>query len=248
MILDCEQGSPEWLQLRCGRVTASRMSDVLAEIKKGEAAARRNYRAELVSEILTNIPVEEYVSREMQWGKEMEPFARAAYELQTGATVDPAGFAVHSQIPRFGASPDGLVDADGLLEIKCPNTSTHLECLLTGGIPPEHYPQMRAELACTGRQWVDFVSFDPRLPRHLQLFVKRFHRDEKRIAEMEAKVLEFLAEVDGVLARLCSGGSAASPDLTPVLLQSLELVRHGHGPQLVVEHCEAVPEEWEAKF
>jgi len=238
---NCEQGTPEWLQLRCGKVTASRMADILAEIKKGEAAARRNYRAELVCEILTNIPVEQYVSKEMQWGTDTEPFARAAYELAKDATVEPAGFAIHSRMPRFGASPDGLVGSDGVLEIKCPTTSTHLECLLTGAIPSEHYAQMRAELACTGREWVDFVSFDPRLPSHLQLFVKRFYRDAAKIAAMEAKVVEFLGEVDGVLQQL-------SPDLTPVLLQSLELVKNGRGPQLVVPIAESMPEEWEAQF
>lgn len=246
MIADCEQGTPEWLQLRCGKVTASRIADALAEIKKGEAASRRNYRTELVVETLTGVPVEQYVSKEMQWGIDTEPFARAAYELRQDATVDTLGFAVHPQIPRFGASPDGLVGNDGVLEIKCPNTSTHLECLLTGAIPSEHFPQMRAELACTGRAWVDFVSFDCRLPSHLQLFVKRFHRDEERIAEMERRVLEFLAEVDDVLAHLA--GISRDEDLTPLLVQSLELVCHGRGPQLVVPVIESMPEEWESNF
>jgi putative phage-type endonuclease len=254
MILDCEQGTPEWLQARCGKVTASRISDALAEIKKGEAAARRNYRTELVVETLTGIPVDQFVSKEMQWGTDTEPFARAAYELQQDVMVSTVGFAQHPMIPRFGASPDGLIGDDGVLEIKCPNTSTHLECLLTGGIPTEHYPQMRAELACTGRSWCDFVSFDPRLPSPLQLFVKRFHRDEPKIAEMEAKVREFLAEVDGVLERLGPvqrdevqrDEVQRDEDLTPILQQSLELARDGHGPQLVVPIVEALPEEWEA--
>ncbi len=243
MIHDIEQGSEAWHAIRCGRVTASRMSDALAEIKKGEAASRRNYRAELVCEILTGIPVDAYVSKEMQWGRDNEQFARTAYELQQDLEVNPAGFAVHDSIPRFGASPDGLVGSDGVLEIKCPNTSTHLECWLTGGIPTEHFPQMRAELACTGRAWVDFVSFDPRLPRHLQLFVKRFHRDAPKIAELEKQVKIFLAEVDGVLARL-SHGADRDEDLTPLLEKSLHLVR----PQPAVICAENLTEEWEAEF
>lgn len=202
MILECEQRTEEWVQLRCGKVTGSRICDVLAEIKKGEAASRKNYRAEIIVETLIGIPVEQYVSKEMQWGTDTEPFARAAYELEHDASITTVGFATHSMIDRFGASPDGLVGDDGLVEIKCPNTATHLEYLLSGTVPAAYQPQMLAEMACTGRQWCDFVSFDPRLPKRLQLFVRRFPRDDAKIGEIEAKVEEFLDEVDSVLSQL----------------------------------------------
>jgi hypothetical protein len=138
----------------------------------------------------------------MQWGIDTEPFARAAYELTCNATVDTVGFAIHPHIERFGASPDGFVGDEGMVELKCPNTETHIDYILQGTVPAEYQAQMLAELACTGRQWCDFVSFDPRLPRHLQLFVRRFQRDETRIAEIEHKVTKFLAEVDDVIFRL----------------------------------------------
>jgi len=202
MILDCEQRTDEWRQLRIGKVTGSRICDVLAEIKKGEAASRRNYRAEIVVETLTGIASEGFISKEMQWGMDTEPFARAAYELQQDVEVTTVGFATHPLIERFGASPDGLVGTDGLVEIKCPNTATHLDYLLNGVAPADYEPQMLAEMACTGRQWCDFVSFDPRLPSHLQLFVRRFHWDEARITEIETKVVKFIEEVDEVLRRL----------------------------------------------
>lgn len=202
MIHTCEQGTPEWLSLRAGKVTGSRISDVLATIKKGEAATRRNYRTEILVETLTGIPVDQFVSKEMQWGTDQEPFARAAYELHQDVMVSTVGFAVHPFIPRFGASPDGLLGEDGLVEIKCPNTSTHLEYLLAGVVPSDYEPQMLAGMACTGRAWCDFVSFDPRLPAHLQLFVRRFHRDELKIADMEGKVLKFLEEVDATIVQL----------------------------------------------
>ncbi len=204
MLIDCEQGSGTWHDWRCGRVTASRVCDVMAKIKSGEAASRRNYRAEIVAEILTQVPTEHYVSREMMWGVEKEPEARTEYELRSGVLVDIVGFATHPVIERFGASPDGIVGEDGLCEFKCPNTATHLDYLLAGVVPSEYQPQMLAEMACTGRQWVDFVSFDPRMPAEFQLFIRRFPRDEKRIAGMEAAVVDFLAEVDEVIASLKS--------------------------------------------
>ena len=203
-IYDCEQRTDEWRTLRIGKVTASRICDVLAEIKKGEAASRRNYRADIIVEILTQLPADNYVSKEMQWGIDTEPFARAAYELEQDVMVSTVGFACHPLIDRFGASPDGLVGDDGLVEIKCPNTATHIEYLLAGVVPADYQPQMLTAMACTGRRWCDFVSFDPRLPSHLQLFVRRFHRDDERIAEIERKVESFLEEVDDVLARLNS--------------------------------------------
>jgi hypothetical protein len=213
-LIDIEQGTAEWLALRVGKVTSSRICDVLATIqKKGEAAARKNYRAEIVCEILTGVAVQEYVTREMQWGIDQEQFGRAAYELQQEVLVSPIGFAVHPFIERFGASPDGLVGDDGLVEIKCPSTATHLEYLLAGVVPAEYEPQMLTAMACSGRKWCDFVSFDPRLPLHLQLFVRRLQRDDTRIADIEGKALKFLGEVDDVLVQLGAADAVSTKAL-----------------------------------
>jgi hypothetical protein len=198
-----EQGSEEWAEARVGMVTASRAADVIAQLKRGgEAAARAGYRAELISEILTGNPYPQYVSQDMIWGMEQEPFARAAYELERDVLVETTGFVVHPEIERFGASPDGLVGSEGLIQIKAPTTATHLNWLLAGTVPTEHCPQMLAELSCSGRKWVDFVSYDPRLPAHLQLFIRRYDRDEKLIRALEDEVRHFNAEIDSVLAAL----------------------------------------------
>lgn len=200
--IDCEQGSELWAAARSGLVTASRCADMIAKIKKGESASRRNYRTELIVEILTGQPYPQYVSQEMQWGTDQEPFGRAAYEMQRDVLVETCGFVLHPMIPRFGASPDGLVGDDGMIQVKCPNTATHLGWMLAGIVPAEYAPQMFAEMACAGRQWSDFVSFDPRLPSHLQLFIRRLERDDKLIAALEAEVGKFNAEIDETLAQL----------------------------------------------
>jgi hypothetical protein len=235
-LIMCEQRSDEWRLIRAGKVTASRISDVLAEIKKGEAAVRRNYKAEIIAEILTGLPAENYISKEMQWGIDNEPFAQAAYEIAKDVTVDNVGFAIHPQIARFGASPDGLVSDIGMAQFKCPNTSTHLDYILAGEVPTEYQPQMLAEMCCTGREWSDFVSFDPRLPERFQLFVRRFYRHEGRIREMEVKVQRFLGEVDDVLARL----ECASSDLVGIMQRSLDLAK---GPQTAISLMDAQPAE-----
>ena len=201
--IDYPQGTPEWLQARAGKVTASRINDVMAKIKTGESAARKDYKAQIVAEILTGTPQENgFKSAEMQWGNDQEPFARAAYEIKTGSMVDQVGLVLHPSIERGAASPDGLVGPDGLVEIKCPKTATHLQYLVDGKVPTHYQPQMLWQMACTGRDWCDFVSFDPRLPDHLQLFIRRFNRDQKRIDEIESEVRAFLAEVDAILAAL----------------------------------------------
>ena len=201
--IDYPQGTPEWLQARAGKVTASRINDVMAKIKTGESAARKDYKAQIVAEILTGTPQENgFKSAEMQWGNDQEPFARAAYEIKTGSMVDQVGLVLHPTIERGAASPDGLVGLDGLVEIKCPKTATHLQYLVDGRVPAHYQPQMLWQMACTERQWCDFVSFDPRLPEHLQLFVQHFIRDQKRIDEIESEVRAFLAEVDAILAAL----------------------------------------------
>jgi putative phage-type endonuclease len=202
-IVSVPQGSPEWLEARAGKVTASRISDVLAKVKTGEAAGRRDYRAQIVAEILTGRPQESgFTNDAMRWGTEQEPYARAAYECHAGVLVDQVGMVLHPSIERGAASPDGLVDLDGLVEIKCPNTATHLDYLLDGTVPAKYQPQMLWQMACTGRDWCDFVSFDPRLPEDLQLFVVRFQRDQVRIDAMEAEVRAFISEAEETVSRL----------------------------------------------
>ena len=197
-----EQGSDAWKALRAGKVTASRVADVLSKIKSGESAGRKNYRMDLVAERLTGKPADSFTNSAMQWGTEQEPFARIAYETHKGLFVEQVPFVDHHTIEWFGCSPDGLVAEDGLLEIKCPNTTTHLEYLQDGKPPSKYIPQMMAQMACTGRKWCDFVSFDPRLPEDLQLFVVRLNWDDAYIQEMEAEVKQFLNEVDATLSQL----------------------------------------------
>lgn len=199
---DVIQGSAEWLAIRCGRVTASRMSDLMAKTKTGYGASRANYMAELIAERLTGQPAERFTNEAMRWGSEKEPEARAAYEFVTGQDVVEVGFVQHPSIDMTGASPDGLVGDDGLVEIKAPNTSTHIDFLLSGTVPQKYVLQMAWQMCCTGRQWTDFVSYDPRLPLSMQLFIKRVPRDDVMIADMEAEVRAFLAEVDEKVAAL----------------------------------------------
>lgn len=198
------QGSAAWLQARVGLVTASRMSDVMATPKRGttELACKRDYRMELLCERLTGRAAEHYVSREMDFGSEQEPFARAAYEVVQDVLVDEVGLVLHPIMDFSAASPDGLVGDDGAIEIKAPKTATHLNWRLADVVPEEHIDQCMWVMACCGRQWIDFVSFDPRLPQGLRFFVKRLERDEKRIAEMEYAVMEFNAEVDAMIEGL----------------------------------------------
>lgn len=194
------QQSAEWFAARCGRATASRFDDVMAKIKTGEAAGRRNYRAQLVCERLTGIPAESYTNAAMQWGIDTEPQARAAYEALTGNMVQEVAFVPHPEL-MAGASPDGLIDLDGGLEIKCPNTAQHIEALLKG-MPPEHIPQIQGGLWLTGRKWWHFVSFDPRMPEKLQLYIQKIERDSHYIAALELEVRRFLGEVDELVRQL----------------------------------------------
>lgn len=201
-VIDFPQGSAEWLASRAGKVTASRVSDVMAKIKTGEAAARADYKAQIVAEILTGKPAEDgFTNAAMQWGTETEPAARNSYEARTGVLVDQVGLVLHPSIERAAASPDGL-SGDGLLEIKCPKTATHLQYLIAGTVPAKYHAQMLWQMACTERAWCDFVSYDPRLPEELQLLVVRFERDDKRIKEMEDEVERFLSEVDAIIEQL----------------------------------------------
>jgi putative phage-type endonuclease len=190
-----DQRTEEWFSARLGKVTASRVADVMAKTKSGPSASRANYMADLICERLTGQRQEGFTSTAMQWGTDTEPQARAAYEFMTDAAVIETGLCLHPMIADFGASPDGLVGEDGLLEIKCPNSAAHIETLLSGEAPAKYKTQMQSQMACTGRAWCDFVSFDPRLPADMQLFVKRVHRDDAFIWTMEAEIVAFLDEL-----------------------------------------------------
>lgn len=197
-----DQRSEEWFAARLGKVTASRVADLMAETKTGPSASRANYMADLIVERLTGIRPEGFTNAAMQWGTDTEPQARAAYEFLTDATVVEEGFCLHPTIADFGASPDGLIGDVGLIEIKCPNTAAHIEVLLTGSVPGKYETQMQAQMACTGRAWCDYVSFDPRMPGDMQLFVKRVARDDAFILRMEDKIRLFLADLDHALSAL----------------------------------------------
>ena len=197
-----EQGTPEWLAIRCGKVTASRMADLMAKTKSGPSASRANYMAELIVERLTGKPADMYINAAMQWGTEQEPHARLAYEAKLGVLVNQVAFVSHPKIELSGCSPDGLIDDDGMVEIKCPNTATHVETCITRTVPQKYQTQMQWQMACTGRKWVDFISYDPRLPDNLQLFTKRVERDDAAIANMEKEVIDFLKELDAKIVDL----------------------------------------------
>jgi putative phage-type endonuclease len=192
--VDIKQGTPEWFAMRAGRVTASRVADVIAKTKTGYSASRKNYMDELVKERFGVMP-EPFTNAAMQWGTEQEPFARMEYESRTGNMVLEVGFVHHPSIEMAGASPDGVI-GEGLLELKAPNTSTHFDYLLAGEVPSKYLAQLGWQLACTGAEWVDFVSYDPRAPEGLQYFQVRYNRDDDYIAMLEDEVRKFLIEVD----------------------------------------------------
>ena len=199
---EIEQGTDEWFAARLGKVTASRVADVIAKTKTGYSTSRDNYMAQLVCERMTNTVAESFTNSAMQWGTETEPLARAAYEAHADVLVDEVAMITHPIIEDAGASPDGYVGSEGILEIKCPNTSTAIDTLLSQAVPSKHITQIQFQLACTGRKWCDFVSFDPRLPKELQLFVKRVPRDDAYIQMLEKEVVQFLTELDGKIKKL----------------------------------------------
>lgn len=202
MSAQLEQGTAEWLAVRLGKVTASRIGDLMARTKSGYSTSRANYMAQLVAERLTGASQDAYINEAMRRGTEMEPLARRAYENRAAVFVEQVGMIPHQSIADAGASPDGLVDDDGLVEIKCPNTATHIDTLLSGQIERKYILQMQWQMACTGRKWCDFVSFDPRLPERLRLFVSRVQRDPDKIAELEKEVRLFLRELEGKIHAL----------------------------------------------
>lgn len=201
-VIDCEQNSAEWLAARCGSLGASSIADMVAKTRTGWGASRFNLAAKLVCERLTGTPQESYTNAAMQWGHDTEPQARAMYEFMRDVAVQQVGLVLHPSISKSHASPDGLVGDDGLIEIKCPNTATHIETLLSEDVEGKYVKQMQWQMACCGRAWCDFVSFDPRLPAEMQIFVQRVRRDDEFIAELEREARLFLAEIDKTIATL----------------------------------------------
>jgi putative phage-type endonuclease len=199
-----EQGTTEWLQERCGKVTASRIGDVMAKTKSGYGQARINYMADIIAERLTNEPKPSFMTSAMQWGLDTEPQARAMYELQTGNEVVETGFVKHPELEGTGASPDGLVGDRGLIEIKCPNTATHISTLLDCKIERKYLLQMQWQMICTERDWCDFVSFDPRLPPQMQMSIQRVEFNQALYEEINQEVKEFLDQVNEKIGALCA--------------------------------------------
>lgn len=202
MVLPIEQGSPEWFEQRRGKVTASRIADIMAKTKSGYSTSRQNYLMQLLCERLTGKVEESFKSSAMQRGNDLEPEARNWYQLETGEIVEQVSFIDHPNIDDAGASPDGLVGNEGLIEIKCPNTATHIETLRSKKPSDRYYKQMQWQMACTSRKWCDFVSFDNRLPDNLAYFCVRIDRNEDAIAEIEAEVNKFLEELAVTQAEL----------------------------------------------
>jgi putative phage-type endonuclease len=201
--LALEQNSPEWLEFKIGMVSASRIADITAKLRNGTAgASRATYMGELIAERLTGVATDSYKSAPMQWGNDVEPMARSTYQFRTLSLVRRVGCILHPTIENALCSPDGLVGRDGVVEFKCPNTSTHVDFILGAPIPDRYVQQMQWQLACTGRGYVDYVSFDPRLPEHLRYWSKRVERDDKRIGQLEAEVVDFLRDLETRLAAL----------------------------------------------
>lgn len=198
-----DQRSAEWFAARLGKATASKIADITAKGRDGKpGATRATYAAQLVAERLTGEIGESFTNAAMQWGTDTEAAARSAYCYYRDADVVEVGFIDHPTVPMSGASPDGLVGEDGMLELKCPNTATHIATLLGKSVPAKYVKQMMWQMACSGRKWNDFASYDPRLPETMRLIVIRLHRDEDMIAELEREVGKFLAEVDETVSAL----------------------------------------------
>ena len=199
---EVEQRSDAWFSARLGKVTASRVADVIAKTKSGYSASRDNYMAQLICERLTGQQGESFTNAAMTWGTETEPLARSAFEAYADVMVEEVGFVPHPSIEMSGASPDGLVGLFGMLEIKCPNTATHIDTLLSQTVPGKYITQMQWQMRCCERQWCEFVSFDPRLPQDLQLFVKRVEFNQTYVAMLEEEVINFLEELEIKVAKL----------------------------------------------
>lgn len=196
------QGSDEWKMQRLGKVTASRVADVIAKTKTGYSSSRENYMAQLICERLTGQPSESFTNAAMQHGTDTEPLARSAYEMARNLLVKEVAFITHPRIEMAGASPDGLVADDGLVEIKCPNTATHIDTLLSQKVPTKYITQMQWQMLVCNKTWCDFISFDNRLPERLQLFIQEVEFDPEYCAMLEKEVVQFLEELDSKVAKL----------------------------------------------
>lgn len=202
--IEAPSNTPNWYAARRGCLTGSRMEDAMAYLKTGKPSqARLDYIADVVNERLTGEAVTHYVTPAMQWGIDQEDAAKAAYEVATGRLIEACGFVRHDSIEWFGATPDGLV-GDGLIEIKCPTSRKYQAWILAGVVPEEHKPQMIAECVCAGREWVDFVAYDPRMPERQRLFVRRYTPTKEEREAVEAEAIRFLAEVDEMFDRILS--------------------------------------------
>lgn len=195
---DLDQGTDEWFALRLGLPTASRFKDLLAG---GKGLTRTGYMLDLACELLTGVKAESYSNSAMEWGTQTEPQARESYSFINDADVDQVCFIQHDDLIA-GYSPDGLIGANGLLEIKCPNTKTHIETVLSGKVPTGHTPQLQGGLWIAEREWIDFVSFDPRIKSEKQFFCVRVFRDEAYINNMESEVLRFQEELTEIINKI----------------------------------------------
>lgn len=203
------QRTDAWQSARCGRLTGSRAGAMLATVKTGEAAARRDLRTQLVVERLTNTVQDDgFVSKDMQWGTDNESAALAAYEAETGSLLTKVGF-ISALDVMAGYSPDALVGSDGFVEAKCPRSANHLRYLKATQLPTEHLPQIQHGFWLSGANWCDFVSFDPRMPKHLQLVVIRVERAAVDIDGYAKKALTFLEEVEAETQALMTLGNLA---------------------------------------
>jgi putative phage-type endonuclease len=200
-----QQGTKEWFDLRLGKVTASRVADILAKTKTGVSASRQNYLIELALQRVTGVFESSFISPAMQDGVDREAQARVAYEVTTGEFVDQVPFIDHPTIQGFGASPDGLINTKGMCEVKCRNNANHWEVIKTGEIPKKYWIQMQAQLSCSGREWNDYVGYNPNFPEKSQLFVKRVYRDGEFIIFMEAEIKQFLIEVEEEVRQMKEG-------------------------------------------
>jgi putative phage-type endonuclease len=217
------QRTIEWHTARLGRLTASRIADATARTKTGWGSSRANYMAELLIERLTGEPAPRYTNAAMDWGTQYESEAITVYEFEKNATVDPIGFCPHPRIADSGASPDGMIGLDGLIECKCPQTATHIDILLGASIDEKYIKQMQWQMACTGRRWCDWMSYDPRVPVNLRVVIRRVERDDAMIAKLEKDVAEFLNELAEKHCRLLAlGNGKGDPTLTQ-LKASVEL-------------------------
>lgn len=197
------QGTPEWFDVRRGKITASRVKDVVTVLKSGgESASRADYKMQLALERMTGQTAESFCSKDMIWGTETEPLARLAYCVHTGLDVEEVGFIDHPDVLRSGASPDGLVGGSGLVEIKCPKTTTFVEWAVGGKVPTSHLDQMHWQIDCAGSDWCDFVAYDPRMPWGNQLFIRRLNRDDGRLVFLRCEVSKFDQEVEELIEKI----------------------------------------------